>query len=134
MHVVFEHVTTSDRSHRVLIVDDQPDTTAVLTVLLTLLGYDTRTALRGREAIRIARDFDPGFVLLDLQLPDVSGYDVARALRAHPSGRERYIAAITGRCQPRDLDRAREAGFDRYLVKPVDLPKLKDLLRGNALN
>ena len=122
----------TDRSRRVLIVDDQPDTTAVLTVLFTLLGYETRSALRGHLALRLARDFDPRFVLLDLCLPDVSGYDVARSLRAAPSGRDRYIAAITGRNAPGAAQRARDAGFDRYLVNPVDLAVLRDLIRTTA--
>ncbi|HEY5948107.1 MAG TPA: response regulator [Kofleriaceae bacterium] len=117
------------RARRVLVVDDQPDTTAVLTVLFTLLGYETRSALRGREAIRLARDFDPELILLDIGLPDLNGYEVIQALRADSSPRARYIAAITGRGKVEDRERASRAGFDQYLVKPVDLATLRRLLQ-----
>jgi DNA-binding response OmpR family regulator len=121
--------STDDHARRVLIIDDQPDTTATLTVLIAMLGHETRSAHRGREAIRLAKDFDPDLVLLDIGLPDISGYDVVRALRADARRPDRLIPAITGRCQLRDLTRAIEAGFDQYLVKPVDIAKLRALLR-----
>lgn len=118
-----------DQTRRVLVVDDQPDTTAVLTVLLAALGYEARSAHRGREAIQVAGGFDPDLVLLDIGLPDISGYEVVRALRADARRPDRLIAAITGRCQLRDLTRAIEAGFDQYLTKPIDIAKLRGLLR-----
>jgi DNA-binding response OmpR family regulator len=124
-------MTTSPNEYgrRVLIVDDQPDMTAVLTVLLSTLGYETRSAHRGREAIWLARVFDPDLVLLDIGLPDMSGYDVLRALRADAKRPNRLVAAVTGRSQNRDVARAIDAGFDRYITKPIDIAKLRELLR-----
>jgi DNA-binding response OmpR family regulator len=118
-----------DHTRRVLIVDDQPDTTAILTVLFTMLGHDTRSAHRGRHAIRLARDFGPDLILLDIGLPDISGYEVVRALRTNATRPDRVIAAVTGRSQYRDLERAIEAGFDHFIAKPIDVAKLRDLLR-----
>jgi DNA-binding response OmpR family regulator len=119
----------SNRSRRVLVVDDHPDTTAILTVLFSILHYDARAAVRGRQAIRIAHDFDPGLVLLDIALPDLTGYDVLRAIRADASGNRRYVAAISGRHRRIDIERALDAGFDEYIVKPLDLAKVKGVLQ-----
>lgn len=119
----------NDHARRVLVVDDQVDMTATLTVLFSTLGYETRATHRGRHAIRLAREFDPHLVLLDIGLPDISGYEVVRALRADAMRPDRVIAAVTGRCHVRDLTRAIEAGFDRLLAKPVDIAKVRELLR-----
>jgi DNA-binding response OmpR family regulator len=110
-----------DQTRRVLVVDDQPDITATLTMLFTMLGHEARSAHRGRHAIRLARDFDPDLILLDIGLPDISGYEVVRALRADATRAGRAIAAVTGRSQDRDLKRAIEAGFDHFIAKPIDV-------------
>jgi DNA-binding response OmpR family regulator len=125
-------MTPNDHARRVLVVDDEVDMTATMTVLFSTLGYETRSAHRGRHAIRLAREFDPHLVLLDIGLPDISGYEVVRALRADAMRPDRVIAAVTGRCQIRDLTRALEAGFDRYIAKPIDIAKLRELLRATA--
>jgi len=123
-------MTTAHAQARVLIVDDQPDTTAALTVLLTLLGYETRSAHRGRDAIWIARDYEPDLVLLDIRLPDLDGCEVARALRSRSASRSvPFIAAMSGLCRPQDRERAYRAGIDEYLMKPIDLPRLRGLFR-----
>lgn len=122
----------NEHAHRVLVVDDEVDMTATLTVLFSTLGYETRSTHRGRHAIRLAREFDPHLVLLDIGLPDISGYEVVRALRADTTRPDRVIAAVTGRGQSRDLARALEAGFDRCIAKPVDIAKLRELLRTAA--
>jgi CheY-like chemotaxis protein len=115
------------RKLRVLVVDDHPDTTEVISILFRMLGHETRAVLRGRHALTATREFDPDLVVLDLGLPDISGYEVARALKK--DGRPRYLAATTGWGREHDRVRAREAGFDHHLTKPIDLSKVRQLLR-----
>ncbi len=115
--------------HRVLVVDDHPDTTEVLSVLFRTMGYETQRALRGRDAMKSAREFDPELIVLDIGLPDISGYEVVNALRADPRSRDRYIVAVTGYSRPQDRARAKQAGFDDYFVKPIDLAKIRQILR-----
>lgn len=117
-------------SYRVLVVDDHPDTAEVLSVLFQMLGHATRCALRGRDALRLARELDPHLILLDIGLPDITGYEVVRALRAEPRNPGRYIAAVTGHCRPADVSRATSVGFDQHISKPVDLGKVREVLRG----
>jgi DNA-binding response OmpR family regulator len=112
----------------VLVVDTLPDATATLSVFFNLLGYESRSAHRGREAIRLARTFNPDVIVLDICLPDISGYEVVRALRANTRHPDRYIAAVTGRSKEDDLERITRAGFDQCLVRPVDLAKLRAML------
>jgi DNA-binding response OmpR family regulator len=111
-------------TQRVLVVDDHADTAELLATMVACLGHETRCAHSGADALRLARDFDPDLVLLDLQLPDVLGYELVQDLRARP----RYIAAVT--CWGRDEDRMRsfKAGLDQHIVKPLDLPKLRQLI------
>ncbi len=113
---------------RVLVVDDHADTAELLATMVACLGHDTRCAHSGADALRVARDFDPDLVLLDLQLPDVLGYELVRDLRERP----RYIAAVT--CWGRDEDRVRSyaAGLDQHVVKPIDLPRLRQILASAA--
>ncbi len=115
--------------YRVLVVDDHPDTAEVLSVLLHMLGHEARCALRGRDALQLARELDPDLVLLDIGLPDITGYEVVRALRADHRRPARFIAAVTGHCMPKDVTRAAQAGFDQHLVKPIDLGKVRQILR-----
>jgi two-component system, chemotaxis family, CheB/CheR fusion protein len=121
--------TRERRDHRVLVVDDYPDSAAIVAALLTLLGYECRTAMTGSDALEVAARFDPQTVLLDIGLPDISGYEVARELRAHARGRSLHLAAITGWGQPADRTRALAAGFDQFLLKPIDAKNLQDLIR-----
>ncbi|HEU0034976.1 MAG TPA: response regulator [Kofleriaceae bacterium] len=114
---------------RVLVVDDYPDAADVSCVLLTLLGYDCRIASTGTEALAIADAFHPEIVILDIGLPDITGYDVARALRSRPDGAQMHIAAVTGWGTVEDRARAFEAGFDQHIVKPTDGTKLRSVLR-----
>jgi DNA-binding response OmpR family regulator len=111
---------TSNR-HRVLIVDDHPDAAQALAMVVRLLGHECVTATSGREAIAqsLAHEFD--LAIVDIGLPDVSGYEVARELRAQSTGRRLYLAAVSGWGQPEDRTRALEAGFDHHVLKPVDV-------------
>jgi CheY-like chemotaxis protein len=95
-------------------------------------GGDIRTAYDGLEAIRAAESFQPEFMLLDIGLPHVSGYDVCRRIREQPWGKGIVIAALTGWGQEEDRRKSREAGFNHHLVKPVDANTLFRILSENA--
>ena len=86
-----------------------------------------RIAHSGREALTIFEQFDPAFVLLDIGMPDMDGYEVARAIRSRYAERHPVLVAFTGWGQETDRARAREAGFDHHLVKPTDLRALQTL-------
>lgn len=109
---------------RVLIVDDHPDTADVLQTLLRAAGHDVRVAYRGAEAIEVAADFVPELALVDIQLPDMSGFAVAKQLRKQ-SARRMHIVAITGG-DARQLPYA--GGFDQHAVKPVTAARLYQLI------
>ncbi|MBA3393060.1 MAG: response regulator [Deltaproteobacteria bacterium] len=114
--------------YRVLVVDDYPDAAQVMGTLVTLLGHDVRSATSGAEAIAIAESYQPHLALVDIGLPDISGFDVARALRAQAGHRPLFLVAITGWGQPEDRVRAIAAGFDVHQLKPIDRAVLRRLL------
>lgn len=115
---------------RVLLVDDNPDATASMRLLLETKGYQVRTAADGVEALEVAQSFRPDVALLDIGLPRLNGYALARKLREFPWGKGMLLIATTGWGQDDDRARSREAGFDHHLVKPVDLSMLLKLLAG----
>jgi CheY-like chemotaxis protein len=108
------------KGYRVLVVDDYPDAANVLCTLLGLLGHQCRSATRGQEAITLAQTFEPEIALVDIGLPDLSGHDVARLLRAQAGARPMFLAAISGWGQAGDRVKALAAGFDHHVQKPVD--------------
>ena len=117
---------------RVLIVDDDVQSTLSLQLLLHELGYcTTRVAVSGAAALEIAQKFSPSVVLLALELPDMSAYDVAWRLREHNELRRVRLIALTGDYEHTYRDLARRAGFERFLAKPVSAPVLRNLLRAN---
>jgi PAS domain S-box-containing protein len=113
---------------RVLVVDDNQDAADSLGMLLRFLGADVRVAHHGREALDAFESYRPGMVLLDIGMPEMDGYQVARAIRSRDAGRSVPLVALTGWGQDEDRRRAREAGFDHHLVKPPDLEALRSLL------
>lgn len=113
--------------HRVLLVDDNVDTARSLSRLLTRRGHEVATAYDGLVAIRIAHEFRPDVLLLDLGLPGLDGYALARRLRADGFATAPMIA-ISGYAQEADRARAQEAGFNRHFAKPVDFESLAALL------
>ncbi len=117
-------------SQRILIVDDNEDAAVSLAALLSALGYETHTALDGETALASVDSFRPDVVLLDIGLPDLDGYEVALRLREE-GAQELKLIALTGYGQEEDLRRAREAGFDQHLLKPVNLETLKNLLESS---
>jgi DNA-binding response OmpR family regulator len=112
---------------RVLVVDDNEDAANSLATLLEVMGYEVRTAYDGPEAIEAADQFQPLVALLDIGLPRLSGYDIARHVREH-RGQEVLLVAITGWGQEDDRRRAREAGFDHHFTKPADFEVLLELI------
>jgi CheY-like chemotaxis protein len=113
---------------RVLVVDDWPDTAESMAVLLRLWGHDVRIAHDGPAALAVAAVYRPDVVLLDVGLPGMDGYQVARQMRNDPRLREAFLVSLTGYGQDSDLGRSREAGCDRHLLKPVDPEVLERLL------
>jgi len=120
--------TASVESHpRVLVVDDNEDAADSLATLLGVMGYEVRTAYDGPEAITAADEFQPAVALLDIGLPQLSGYDIARHVRQR-RGNEVLLVAITGWGQEGDKLKAREAGFDHHFTKPADFGVLLELI------
>lgn len=113
---------------RILVVDDHEDTAAMLGLLLTLIGHQTQVAHDGLEALATAVAFRPDVVLLDINLPGISGHEVARKLRELPWGRELTLVAVTAMDQEPHRLESRRSGFDAHLVKPVDSHTLEALL------
>jgi PAS domain S-box-containing protein len=115
------------RSLKILVADDNADAAESLSVLLEMVGHDVHVAGDGEEALEVARAVRPDVALLDIGMPKLNGYELARQLRAgHP--RNPVLVAITGWGQRDDLRRAAEAGFDFHLVKPVDPDELIRLI------
>jgi len=114
---------------RILVVDDNRDSAESLTLLLQTLGNDVRTAHDGLEALKVAEEQRPELVLLDLSLPELSGYDVAREIRGLAWGKATVLVALTGWGQEEDRHRSAEAGFDHHMVKPVDTAWLRTILK-----
>jgi CheY-like chemotaxis protein len=113
---------------RVLIVEDNVDSADTMQILLQLSGYDARAAYDGTSAVSIAREFEPHAVLLDIGLPRKDGYEVARELRALPQTKASLLVALTGFGHEEDKERATQAGFDAYQVKPVEPAAIEKLL------
>jgi PAS domain S-box-containing protein len=120
-------------SLRVLVVDDNVDAAESLAMMLALLGHEARTAHDGAAAIAVAGQWRPEVVLLDIGLPDLTGYDVARRLRADERVAGAMMVAVTGWGTEDDRRRSAEAGFDQHLTKPVDASVLERLLGNRQL-
>ena len=115
-------------SRRILIVDDNQDGADSLSMLLRFIGNDTRVVHDGVKALEAAEQFKPDAILLDIGLPGMSGYDVARRIREQPWGKRMALVAITGWGQEEDRKESRDAGFDAHMVKPVAPQELAHLL------
>jgi signal transduction histidine kinase/CheY-like chemotaxis protein len=123
-----EPVRAAEVRRRVLVVDDNVDAAESTAVLLRFSGHEIAVAHDGHAALQAVRDFRPEIVLLDIGLPGMSGYDVARALRALPECRGMVLAAVTGYGQEEDRRRSREAGFDYHLTKPLAPSALAEVI------
>jgi CheY-like chemotaxis protein len=113
---------------RVLVVDDNLDNAESLSMFVRLLGHEVETAHDGLQAIEVAQRFGPDLVLLDIGLPKLDGYEVAQRLRAEGTCKAACLVAITGWGRDEDSERAKDAGFDHHLTKPVDPAVLEKLI------
>jgi CheY-like chemotaxis protein len=111
-------------------VDDNPDAADLLSESLRLLGHTLRVAHDGPSALRIAEGFAPDVALLDIGLPVMDGYELARRLREQTACADVRLVAITGYGQEADRRRSEAAGFDAHLVKPVQVERVNALLEG----
>ncbi|MBA3476919.1 MAG: PAS domain-containing protein [Lautropia sp.] len=118
---------------RILVVDDNLDAAASLSMLLELDGHLTATAYDGQRALELARSFEPQVILLDIGLPLLNGYEVARRIREQPWGEDITLIAVTGWGQEQDRQQAVAAGFDHHLTKPLDPSRLASLLEAAVL-
>jgi CheY-like chemotaxis protein len=114
---------------RILIVDDNADAADSIAMLLSMDGYEAHSVHGARAALEAAPSFKPHVVLLDIGLPEMDGYEVARKLRSLDSLGTVKLVALTGYGQAADRERAAQAGFDEYLVKPVEPTVLNEFLR-----
>lgn len=113
---------------RILVIDDYADAAESLALMLQSIGYEVITAECGMEGIKRAQAFRPQIVLLDIGLPDMDGYEVAKQLRKLPETHHAVLIALTGYGQPEDQKRTTSAGFDHHLLKPVDPKVLSSFL------
>ena len=119
---------TRRTARRILIADDNNDALESLATLLQLSGHEVYTATNGGTALQSAERNQPEVALLDIGMPLLDGYEVAKRIRGQPWGQRITLVALTGWGQDSDRRRSREAGFDSHLVKPLDLDVLTDLL------
>ena len=123
--------TTSDSDApklKVLVADDNRDGADGFAMLLDLLGHEVRTAYSGKQALAAAEEFRPQLVMMDIGMPEMDGYEVARHIRQQPWGRDMVLVAITGWGQDEDRLRAEAAGFDHHRAKPVELDALDPIV------
>jgi CheY-like chemotaxis protein len=115
---------------RVLLVEDNDDARVLFAELLRLLGHEVEQAATGEVGVRMFAEWKPDFALVDIGLPDIDGYEVARRMRS--SGHRATLVALTGRAQAADRADALAAGFDRHIAKPISRAGLAALFGSNS--
>ena len=118
---------TTNTKKRVLVVDDNQDATDTMCQLLTLLGHQTSKAYTAQQALELVDSFDPEIVLLDIGLPDMTGYQVAQEIIHSSKKQHRVLAALTGYGQAEDVLKAKQAGFNFHFTKPVSIDDLNKI-------
>jgi CheY-like chemotaxis protein len=113
---------------KVLVVDDERDGADALAMFFEALGHHTATAYNGSEAVEAWRIFQPDFVVLDIEMPLMDGFQVARLLRDHSDGTRPVLVALTGLAGNDVETRTKACGFDHYMAKPADFERLKELV------
>jgi CheY-like chemotaxis protein len=114
----------------ILIVDDHPANLKLARVVLSGAGFEVRTVPDAEEALAILERFRPRLILMDLQLPGMDGFELTRRLKADPARRGIVIVALTAYAMKGDEEKARQAGCDGYLSKPIDTRTLPDVVAG----
>ncbi len=131
---MFDSPTVEDKSfklpvtRRIMVADDNHDSADTLSMMLTMMGNEVRTANDGLQAVKLAEEFRPDVIMLDIGMPMLNGYEACRHLRELPWTKEVVFLAMTGWGQDEDRRRSQEAGFDHHIVKPVDFVVLEKLL------
>jgi CheY-like chemotaxis protein len=120
--------SAGSKRRRVLLVDDHNDSRRMLGMMLTISGHEVLESGNGIEAIRVASSELPDVAIVDIALPGIDGYEVARRLRADPGTRSMGLIALSGYGQEEDRRCAYEAGFDVHLVKPVEAARLSETI------
>ena len=128
-----EEGETPSARRRILVADDNLDAAASLGMLLELQGHEVRVVYDGLAAVEVAATFLPDIVLLDIAMPQLNGYDACGQIRAQAPDANMLIVALTGWTGDDMKRRAREAGFDFYLIKPVEVPALEKMVAGRPL-
>ena len=124
------NATERSSALRLLVIDDNRDAAVVLSMLLEALGNEVHVEHDGQRALELARALSPDILFLDIGLPDMDGFELARRLRAMPETADAMLVAVTGYGQPEDKARSQLAGFDHHVVKPVYLDEIEQLLAG----
>jgi two-component system CheB/CheR fusion protein len=124
--------TITSRVHRVLIVDDNEDSAESMMMLARSWGHDVAVANDGPTALTLALTFQPQIAMVDIGLPGMDGYEIARRLRKASLDRDLYLMALTGYGRPDDIRLARAAGFDEHLIKPTNLDELRRMLASDT--
>jgi CheY-like chemotaxis protein len=124
--------TTDAVRQKVLVADDNHDAAESIAMILELAGHEVRVANSGQAALSLAQLFRPDTVVLDIGMPDLSGYQVAQRLRQEPWGKDIQLIALTGWGQDSDRRRALESGFDEHLSKPVEPESLEALINSRS--
>ena len=120
--------------HSIVLVEDNADTREAMVAALQLGGHDVYPAADGNAGVRKVAEVNPDVAVIDITLPGIDGYQVAHTLRHEPQHRDTVLVAISGREHPDSLRRAREAGFDEYLTKPIPPDRLVRLIDAAARN
>jgi DNA-binding response OmpR family regulator len=123
-----------NETQRILIADDNRDWADALGILLAEKGFNVRKAYDGRQAVEVAAEFQPHVVVLDIRMPNMTGFEAARAFRSHRSQTRPVLIAVTGWPGESDELRARMAGFDYYFGKPVSPADIVERLKNAAKN
>jgi CheY-like chemotaxis protein len=121
-------VRSQTMAHRLLVVDDNRESAITLAMLLRLEGHEVWVAHDGRTALELAKAHSPDMVFLDIGMPGMDGYEVAREIRKIPEAEKSVLTAVTGWGQQEHRRRTAEAGFNHHLVKPIDLKVVESLL------
>ncbi|WP_394778570.1 PAS domain S-box protein [Undibacterium sp.] len=122
-------IATAKHGGRIVVIDDNIDAADTLTMALEMLGYEVFSAHTGTAGVEAITQFCPDVALVDIGLPDINGYEVARQVRASDQGKNIFLIAATGWGQPQDRKTAASAGFDQHLTKPIDFYALDEILK-----